>query len=331
SSALGVVVGAAGDAEAAAAAFGRALETNPNHAIALVGRASLPDFSDSDAVADLEAAIDAYPRFIDAHLRLASLQGSPQRTVQTLRRAERYAPDSVLLRATVLDQLLDIGAVDDALAYLQQSVSDQLGRSAGLYALARQLPASHAQQALQLVSAGQEIYPDSTELQVARADLLIKTGEPVNAVELLRPVYEANPNNREVGGMLAVALARAGDLDGAREVFEQQRGTGAQVDLGLAEVYLAAGRAAGALELLRPLAEVSPDDPQLQALYGTAVVRMGRLEEGRDVLGRALELDPENSLAQRSVSILEQQSQLTGVADITFSEEAGVAFQQGLY
>src|SRR5690606_27758349 len=127
----GVVLRSAGDAEAAAAAFGRALETNPNHAIALVGRASLPDFSDSDAVADLEAAIDAYPRFIDAHLRLASLQGSPQRTVQTLRRAERYAPDSALLRATVLDQLLDIGAVDDALAYLQQSVSDQLGRSAG--------------------------------------------------------------------------------------------------------------------------------------------------------------------------------------------------------
>src|SRR5690606_10880244 len=207
----------------------------------------------------------------------------------------------------------------------------QLAGEAGLYARARQLPPPHAQQALQLVSAGQEIYPDSTELQVARADLLIKTGEPVNAVELLRPVYEANPNNREVGGMLAVALARAGDLDGAREVFEQQRGTGAQVDLGLAEVYLAAGRAAGALELLRPLAEASPDDPQLQALYGTALVRMGRLEEGRDVLGRALELDPENALAQRSVSILEQQSQLTGDADITFSEEAGVAFQQGLY
>lgn len=327
----GVVLRSAGDAEAAAAAFGRALETNPNHAIALVGRASLPDFSESDAAADLQAAIDAYPRFIDAHLRLASLQGSPQRTVQTLRRAERYAPDSVLLRATVLDQLLDIGAVDDAVAYLQQSVSDQLGRSAGLYALARQLPASHAEQALELVSAGQEIYPDSTELEVARADLLIKTGEPGSAVELLRPVYEANPNNREVGGMLAVALARAGDLDGAREVFEQQRGTGAQVDLGLAEVYLAAGRAAGALELLRPLAEASPDDPQLQALYGTALVRMGRLEEGRDVLSRALELDPENALAQRSVSILEQQSQLTGDSDVTFTEEAGVAFQQGLY
>ncbi len=327
----GVVLRSAGRAEEAAAAFGRALETNPNHAIALAGRASLPELAGSDPTADLQAAIDAYPRFIDAYLRLAALQSNPQRTVQTLRRAERYAPDSVLLRATVVDQLLDVGAVDDALSYLQQSVADPLSRSAGLYALARQLPASHAQQALELVSAGEEVFPDSTELDVARADLLIKTGEPGSAAELLRPVYEANPNNREVGGMLAVALARSGDLEGAKQVFEAQRGTGAQVDLGLAEVYLAAGRAAGALELLRPLAEASPDDPQLQALYGTALVRMGRLEEGRGVLERALELDPDNALAQRSVSILEQQSQLTGDADITFNEEAGVAFQQGLY
>ena len=327
----GVVLRSTGDAEAAAAAFGRALETNPNHAIALAGRASLPELSESDVTADLQAAIDAYPRFIDAYLRLAELQSNPQRAVQTLRRAERYAPDSVLLRATVVDQLLDIGAVDDAVSYLQQSVSDPLSRSAGLYALARHLPASHAEQALQLVNAGQEVFPDSTELEVAHADLLIKTGEPDRAAELLRPVYEANPSNREVGGMLAVALARGGDLEGARQVFEQQRGTGAEVDLGLAEIYLAAGRAAGALELLRPLAEGAPDNAQLQALYGTALVRMGRLDEGRDVLERALELDADNALAQRSISTLEQQSQLTGDADVTFSEEAGVAFQQGLY
>ncbi len=328
---VGVVLRSAGDQEAAAAAFGRALETNPDHAIALVGRASLPEVSGTDAVSDLEAAIEAYPRFIDAYLRLASLQGDPQRTLQTLRRAERYAPDSVLLRATVVDVLIDNGAAGDALTYLQQSVTDPLSRSASLYGLARRLPASHAQQGLELVSAGKEAYPDSVELEVARADLLIKAGQVAEAAELLRPVYESHPNDRDVGGMLAVALARGGDLDGARQVFEQQRGTGAQVDLGLAEVYLAAGRAAGALELLQPLAEANPDDAQLQALYGTALTRMGRLDEGRTVLERALELDAENALAQRSISILEQQSQLTGDADVTFTEEAGVAFQQGLY
>jgi tetratricopeptide (TPR) repeat protein len=327
----GVVLRSAGRAEEAAAAFARALETNPAHAIALAGRASLPEQTEADPAGDLQAAIAAYPRFVDAHLRLAEREGDPVRRLQALRRGERYAPESVLLRGTIVDLLVRNDEADGALDYLAQAVSDPLSRSAALYALARQLPASHADRALELVAQGEELYPDSAELKVARADLLVKAGRPAEAAELLRPVYEANPNDREVGGMLAVALARSGDLGGAQEVFEAQRGTGPQVDRALAEVYLAAGRAAGALELLEPLAQDAPDDAQLQALYGTALVRMGRLDDGRAALQRALELDEDNALAQRSLSLLEQQAELTGDADVTFNEEAGVAFQQGLY
>ncbi len=327
----GVVLRSAGRDEDAAAAFARALATNPAHAIALAGRASLPDLSDADPAADLQAAIAAYPRFVDAHLRLADMENDPVRRLQALRRAERYAPESVLLRGTIVDLLLRNGEVDGALSYLEQAVSDPLSRSASLFAVARAFPATHAAQALELVAQGEDLFPDSAELRVAHADLLVKSGQPDEAAELLGPVYEANPDNREVGGMLAVALARSGDLDGAREVFEAQRGTGPQVDRALAEVYLAAGRAAGALELLAPLAQAAPDDAELQALYGTALVRMGRLDDGRAALQRALEVDEDNALAQRSLSLLEQQSELTGDADVTFTEEAGVAFQQGLY
>ena len=327
----GVVLRSAGREEDAAQAFSRALATNPAHAIALAGRASVPGGSDAEPAADLQAAVGAYPRFVDAHLRLAALESDAVRRLQALRRAERYAPESVLLRGTIVDMLVSNGEAAGALSYLQQAVNEPLARSAALFALARALPASHAEQGLALVAQGEELFPDSAELKVARADLLIKLDRAADAAELLRPVYEANPGNREVGGMLAVALARSGDLDAAREVYEAQRGSGPAVDRGLAEVYLAAGRAAGALQLLEPLAQASPQDAQLQALYGTALVRMGRLDEGRAALDRALEIDPGNALAQRSLSILEQQAQLTGAADVTFNEESGVAFQQGLY
>lgn len=99
----------------------------------------------------------------------------------------------------------------------------------------------------------------------------------------------------------------------------------------MAELYRAAGRGAAALELLEPLLAEDPDNAQLQALYGTAQARMGRLDEGEVALRRALELDEGNILATRSLSLLEQQRSLTADADIEFSEEAGVAFQQGLY
>src|SRR5690606_30259379 len=54
-------------------------------------------------------------------------------------------------------------------------------------------------------------------------------------------------------------------------------------------------------------------------------------DDGAAALGRALELEPGQALATRSLALLEQQRQLTGEAEIVFGEEAGAAFQQGLY
>src|SRR5690606_39740689 len=59
---------------------------------------------------------------------------------------------------------------------------------------------------------------------------------------------------------LAVAKARLGDIAGAQAIFEAQRGSGPQVDRNLAELYVAAGRAGAALELLEPLVGEDPED-----------------------------------------------------------------------
>lgn len=331
---VGVVFDAAGDEEAASAAFAAALQTNPGHAVALAGRAAVSSASDAPAVdpsADLQAAIAAYPRFIDAYVRLADRQADSQRALQTLRRAESYAPESVLLRGSVMRRLISAGASGDALAYLQQALAEPLARSAGLYALARLLPSAYADQALAIVKDGQAAYPDSTDLKVAQADLLLQAGRAEEAEALLGPLRTQYPNDLAIGNLLAVAQARRGDLAGAKATFEALRGTGADLDRSLAELYLAAGRAAGALGLLEPLVTATPDDAELQALYGTALVRVGRLEEGKAALDAAIALDADQGLALRSLDLLQQQRQLTGGADVTFSEEAGVAFQQGLY
>lgn len=330
----GVVFDAAGQADQAAAAFDAALALNPTHAVALAGRAAVASDAaspGSDPTADLQAAIAAYPRFVDAYVRLSDRQPDSQRTLQTLRRAESYAPESVLLRRSVMQLLIDGGAAGDALAYLQQAVAEPLARSAGLYSLARLLPSAYATQALALVADGRAIYPDSTDLVVAQADLLLQSGKAEEAEALLGPLYTQHQGDAGIGNLLAVAQARRGDLEAARRTFEALRGTGADVDRSLAELYLAAGRAGGALALIEPMVEAQPDDAELQALYGTALVRVGRQGDGRQALERALALEADQPLAKRSLELLAEQQQLTGGADVAFEEEAGVAFQQGLY
>jgi len=330
----GIVFDAADDQARAGAAFAAALAVNPAHAVALAGRAGVEAAANEpahDPTTDLQAAIAAYPRFVDAYVRLADRQSDSQRALQTLRRAESYAPESVLLRRSVMQLLIDGGAPGDALAYLQQAVAEPLARSAGLYSLARLLPSAYATQALALVADARALYPDSTDLVVAQADILLQSGRAEEAEALLGPLYTQHQGDVGIGNLLAVAQARRGDLEGARRTFEALRGEGADVDRSLAELYLAAGRAGGALELLTPMADARPDDAELQALYGTALVRVGRLGEGRQALERALELQSDQPLAKRSLELLAEQQQLTGGADVTFDEEAGVAFQQGLY
>ncbi len=324
---VGVVLEAAGH-EGALAAFERALTINPAHAVALAGRAAVNSGS-SQAATDLEGAIASYPRFVDAYIRLANRQADLQRSLQTLRRAESYSPESVLLRGTVMQRLIDSGDAAGALAYLRQVVTEPLARSASMYALARLLPASLADGAAELVAQGLEAYPSSVELQLAAADIRLQRGDNAGALAILEPLHAENPNNISIANLLAVTQAESGDLDGARATFEGLRELGVDVELGLAELYLASGRAAGALEILEPLLSAQPNDPYLQALYGTALMRQGRLVEGEQALERALELDADSALASRSLELLRQQRELTG-GDIGFTEQAGIAFQQGL-
>ncbi len=329
----GVLLASAGRNEAAAAAFAAALQVNPTHAVALAGRASLAA-SNAEALTDLQAAVAAYPRFVDAQVRLGALQPDPTRAVQLLLRAEQYLPDSVALKSNVLATLLEAGDEAGALAYLRQSVQDPLAASPALYALARNLPQSQLAGARALVLDGRERYPDSLDLVAAQGDLLLKSGDAPGAIALLEPVYEANPGSLAVGGMLAVAMARQGDIAGARAVYTAQRGEGANANRGLAELYLAAGRAAAALELLGPLVTANATDADLHAMHGAALARMGRLDEGVQALERALALVPGHSGAERALSLIEQQRELMeagGGQQLAFSEDAGAAFQQGLY
>lgn len=329
----GVLLASAGRTDAARGAFDAALAINPAHAVALGGRAALASNS-AQAQADLEAAIAAYPRFVDAQIRLGGLQTDPTRAVQHLRRAEQYLPDSIALRSAVLSTLLEFGDAAGAVAYLRQSVQDPLAASPALYALARNLPLSQQAAARALILDGRERYPDSLDLLVAQADLLLKEGDIPAAIALLEPAYQDNPGNLQVGGLLAAALARQGDIAAARDVFTAQRGSGVNVERGLAELYLAAGRSAAALELLGPLVASSPDDPDLLTMHGAALARMGRLDEGVTALERALALEPGHGGAERALSLIEQQRELLGsqgVQQVVFGEESGAAFQQGLY
>ncbi len=329
---LGVVLQADNQNKAAMAAYQKALDLNPADAVALTGRARL-ETDQAKATKDLQAAIQAYPRMLDAYVQLAGLQTTNQRTLQVLRNAENALPESLALHRDIVQQVIKMGDDKGALAYLQQAVQDPMASSVGLYALARLLPADVTDGALALVRQGEKAYPDATLLKATEGELLVRQGDYAGAAGVLGPLHTAHPKDSGIANLLAVAQARQGQIDAARQTFESVAGTGPTAQSDLARIYLAAGRAESALKLLEPLVNgpgAKPDAATL-AYYGLALGRIGKLDQAQAELEKALKAQPNLAVAQRGLSFLKQQRQLTGGQQVAFTAEAGAAFQQGIY
>lgn len=327
---LGVVLDAANQQKAAEAAFQKAIALNPADAVALTGLAGL-ETDKAKASQQLEAAIRAYPRMLDAYLELASLQTSGQRKLQTLRNAEASMPESLALHQAIVQQVVKMGDGQGALSYLQQAVKDPMASSAGLYALARLLPADVASGALALVKQGEKAYPNATILKVTEGELLVQQADYAQAESVLKPLHGANPKDSTIANLLAVAQARQGEVDAARKTFESVAGTGPTAEVDLAKIYLAAGRAEAARQLLDPLAGAGTKNAQALAYHGLALARIGQLAQAKAELEQALKLQPKLAIAQRGLSFLQQQKALTGGQQVAFTAEAGRAFQQGIF
>ena len=331
----GLILLATGDAATARQAFEAAQILNPAHALALqgLGRTAADPAA---AMAAYGAALNAYPRLVEAYIDLAALEGQndPRRALQTLRSGADRVPDSLGLKRAFIGLAIQQGDPAGALSYLQTEVQDEAARSPDLYALAAGLPGEYGTQALELVRQGRTVYPDDATLALAEASLLSQSGDAASAQSVLTDAYAKDPQNVGLANELAIAQARAGDLGAARATLEAVPGVsgGSNVALGvnLAQIYLQAGQADAAISTLEPLLTRAPDDAGLYALYGTALGRAGRYDQALNALDRALELDPDNAQAAGAQSAVEQQRSLTGGQRLAYSGETATAVNEGL-
>ena len=323
----GAVLLASGDEATAQTAFEAALLLNPAHALALAGLGRL-----QDDVANLEAALGAYPRYVPAYLDLASAQdaqGDAQAALATLERGVANVPDSTILKRAFLSGTLDQGGAQDALSYLQGALTEGTP-AADLYALAAELPSEVAPQALEIVREGRSAYPQDASLALAEASLLSQTGDVAAAESVLQEAQGVAPDNLRVTNELAIAQARQGNLDEARATLENASQTNNTVQLNLAQILLEAGQADGAIELLEPLLSASPQDAELYSLYGVALGRAGRYDQALNALDEALVLDPNLTQAQEARQIIAQNQALTQGEPIELEPEAASLFSTGL-
>lgn len=323
----GVVHLRAGDAAAAEEAFRAALERNPSHAVARAGLGEL--LQGEDAAREYRRAIEAYPRLLDAHLALADAADGP-RAVQLLRTAVDHLPDAARLHAEIVDRALAANDPAGALSYLRSAAELPLARTPALYALAGGLASTNTDAALDFLQEGRQAFPEDEGLVLAEASLRLQSGDPEGAEAILTPFAEASPEDPAIANRLALALVAQDRTEEAREVLGAAAEGDATVRFNFAQALLEGGLPRAAAEELAGDVGPEQDDPEVWAVYGAALAGSGRPDEARTAFETALELDPEQALAQRGLRRLEEREQVAGGDATPLPREAQAPFDRGM-
>ncbi|MBT8340262.1 MAG: tetratricopeptide repeat protein [Desulfatitalea sp.] len=136
--------------------------------------------------------------------------------------------------------------------------------------------------------------------------LLIDTGRPAEAENVLRQALQAAPDAVDLRCNLGRALMHLRCLDDAELCFKQVLAADARHTAGLANLALlnqSRGRPAEAVDLYRRALEADPNQPDWHANLGAALLSRGDTEVAADAFRRALALTPGHPVATKGLGV----------------------------
>jgi Flp pilus assembly protein TadD len=313
-----------GDAEAAAQAYRRALELDPDFARARLGlgQALLRLGEVEGAVEALEEAHRLEPRDATALMALAQARRRAGRPEEAARAAE-LAAGLGPVEAVQDPYLLEVSAegksstllVERALAYLEEGrfrealvdllsaaeerpedpyIQRDLGKA---YQGVEDLPAAigHYEKALALKE-------DLNEVRVQLGLLLVDAGRIPDARRYLERARRDAPEDPRVASAVAIALLRAGQIDGGLQEMERAAALGPLSAPALdawGTALAQRGRTAEARARFLAAHELVPEEPLVLFHLGLLSEAEGQRDQALVWYGRALDIAPNPMVEER--------------------------------
>ena len=182
-------------------------------------------------------------------------------------------------------------------AYELAQEASALDRASAHYLLARIHSAKREfGRALAEAQRALELYPNGALVHFLMGEILIGSGKPEMAVEVLEKAIRLNPKH---GGAYLTALARSYRLTGRNEdaISVLEKGLSINPDwmaayTGLASSYSIAGRNEEAIQILERAISVDPDWPVAYHDLGLIYRNTGRREKAIEAFRNAVSIDP---------------------------------------
>lgn len=194
---LGVALTATNKLDEALPALNEALKREPKNALALGYRAEvfIAKNRPNEAAADLRAALAIEPK-PQTRLRLALLQAQAKQfneAIALFQEVLKEDPSNADARVGLTGALIESGQADNAIAQLEQLIKAEPTRAVLHAQLAELYLPKQPDKALEQYRAAAELEPKNANHQVGMASAMVKLRKFQEAVDVLKPVLDANP------------------------------------------------------------------------------------------------------------------------------------------
>lgn len=293
------------------------------------------------ALVDVDRLIESYPRdgrLIPLKVEILRLMGRAEEaeSLSLSHGAGRddgtiddgYSVPDLILRA---NRLLEEGDATTALELVRQAVNRQPNNS---YAL--ELMAEAAMQTADWKSAefalksALGLQPDNIGLRLRLGEVYLATYEASAARDIFNSLTESYPTSDRAWASLGLLEARLHNNERALDALAHALAENPMlpaVQLANGELLLLEGDSKGALESFEAAEKLMPNDPQLSARHGQALLATGRHEEALPFLRYAVESGFANDDVQRSLALAlalnEMYAESARLLDTTVADSKG--------
>jgi tetratricopeptide (TPR) repeat protein len=240
--------------------------------------------------------------------RAELMLGDLERALEILGDAERRYPDRPEARLARIGTLLAERRSDEARAALEEakaslgsedeSTEDARRRLRSLEVTAYALAAKQGETESAIEGLRSLVDADPDELQAWQAlvQTLATAGRLALARDLLDEALQADPERMALYPLAASLHAASGEREEAARLLRAfgDRAESPSAVLALAQFHLRGGEQERVLELLDEAFERFPDEPMLRLFHAETLVTFGRLEEARSELARYRRAQPDD-------------------------------------
>ena len=214
---------------------------------------------------------------------------------ESYRKLLALRPDDVATHVNLGVVLAHLGRFEEAIAEYEAAGKLLPGdpRIALNLALAYE-KSGQIEEAKQRFEALHAAVPQDTQVTMLLADCNLRTGDHRRVIDLLQPLEQLMPNDLGLAYMLGMALMRTDRIQEGQALLDRilRNGNSAEARFLLGTRMFESGDYPAAVRELSSAAELNPKVPQLQSLYGLALLNTGDPEAAAGAFRRELAANP---------------------------------------